>query len=110
LNSALNHGLTNAQLKKIKDILSSEAHTITRVDLFGSRAKGTYRFNSDIDLVLHGSIDEKAVDRLWTKFAESNLPFKVDVKAYALVNYPPLQAHMDQVCQILFTQADLQTQ
>lgn len=106
--SAFHHGLTPEQVERIKTVLAPYADVITRVDLFGSRAKGTYRPNSDIDLVLHGPVDEKTVDRLWSLFAESNLPFKVDIKAYALTHYPPLKAHIDEISQVLLTQADLQ--
>lgn len=104
-----NHGLTGHQLQLIRDILAPYANIITRVDLFGSRAKGTYRPNSDIDLVLHGAVNEKIIDRLWTVFSESSLPFKVDIKAYGLIDYPPLKAHMDSVCQTLLTQEELQS-
>ena len=91
-------------------ILAPYTELITRVDLFGSRARGTARPNSDIDLVLHGPVDQATLDRLWTLFWESSLPFKVDIKAYALTDYAPLKRHMDTVCQPLFSQADLKQQ
>lgn len=103
-----NHGLTPQQLQLMKDILAPYANTIQRVELFGSRAAGTYRDNSDIDLVLHGPVNEDTVNRLWTIFSESALPFKVDVKAYSLTDYAPLKQHMDEVHTLLFTQNDLQ--
>ncbi|MDX2084950.1 MAG: nucleotidyltransferase domain-containing protein [Candidatus Melainabacteria bacterium] len=101
------HGLTEAQLGTICQILAPYAETITRVDLFGSRARGTYQAHSDVDLVLHGVEDEALIDRLWTLFAESNLPLKVDVKSYEQTQYPPLKRHMDSVCQTLWKQQDL---
>lgn len=100
------HGLTQKQCETIRQILMPYSDTITRVDLFGSRAKGTYWPNSDIDLVLYG-VDEKIIDRLWTLFAESSLPFKVDIKSYELTTYQPLKEHMDTMGQTLFTRADL---
>ena len=103
----MNHGLSERQLTVLKQILSLFADEISSVDLFGSRATGDYRPNSDIDLVLRGGIREKQIDRLWTLFHESNLPVSVDVKSYELTTYPPLKAHMDKVCKPLFTQQDL---
>ena len=103
----MDHGLTTKQLGTIKRILAPYADIITQVDLFGSRATGVCRSNSDIDLLLHGRLDEKTVDRLWTLFHESNLPVPVDVTSYELTTYPPLKAHMDEVRQPLFTQQDL---
>ena len=103
----MNHGLSDRQLAVLKQILALYAEDIASVELFGSRATGDYRPNSDVDLVLRGGIKEKQIDRLWTLFHESNLPISVDVKSYELTTYPPLKAHMDKVCKTLFTQQDL---
>ena len=103
----MNHGLSDRQLMVLKQILSLYAEEIASVELFGSRASGDYRPNSDVDLVLRGAIEEKHIDRLWTMFHESNLPFSVDVKSYEMTTYPLLKAHMDKVCKPLFSQQDL---
>lgn len=103
----IHHGLTTEQLELIREILAPYAAVISRVDLFGSRAQGTYRPYSDVDLVLRGNLDQQTVDRLWTLFSESALPFKVDILAYNLIHYPPLQAHIDQVSRTLLTHEDL---
>lgn len=103
----MSHGLSDRQLTVLKEILAFYAEEISSVGLFGSRATGDYRPNSDVDLVVRGSLKEKQIDRLWTLFHESNLPFSVDVKSYELTTYPPLKAHMDKVCKPLFTQQDL---
>jgi predicted nucleotidyltransferase len=102
-----NHNLSAFELGILLDILAPYAERIERVGLFGSRATGTARPNSDIDMVFHGDIDEALVDRLWTLFDESNLPIKVDVLGYDLIPYPPIKQHIDAVEQTLFTQADL---
>ena len=101
------HGLTERELGIRREVLAPHADRITHVGLFGSRATGTAQPGSDIDLVLYGPIDEGTVDRLWTLFDESGLARKVDVVAYALVSYPPLKAHIDDVMVPLFAQADL---
>ena len=103
----MNHGLSDRQLMVLKQIFSLYAEEIASVGLFGSRATGDYRPNSDVDLVLRGSIKEKQIDRLWTMFHESSLPFSVDVKSYEMTTYPPLKAHIDKVCKTLFTQQEL---
>ena len=103
----VNHGLTERQLRTIKGILALYSDEIMQADLFGSRAMGNYRANSDIDIVLRGDIREGSIDRLWTLFQESSLTVSVDVKGYELTTYPPLRAHIDKVCKPLFTQRDL---
>ena len=101
------HGLTLRQIGIIKEILAPYSSRITRVDLFGSRAVGNYDEHSDIDMVLHGNVDEKTIDRLWTLFHESSLPYKVDVKHYESIKYSPLKRHIDKVCLTLLRREDL---
>jgi len=101
------HGLSSKHLEMIKTILQPWGAQIDRVALFGSRATGQYRDNSDIDLVIYGEIDDKSINRLWTLFNESSLPYKVDIIAYHLIEYPPFRSHIDEVNQTLFTRADL---
>lgn len=98
----VDHGLSARQLATVRRILEPWADRITAVDVFGSRATGAYRPNSDLDLLLHGDLDDRAVDRLWTLFHESNLPFAVDVTSYDLTTHEPLREHMDRVRQPLF--------
>ncbi len=106
-NQLSDHGLTERQVGLLKAILQPYASKIQRADLFGSRATGQYRPSSDIDLVLYGDISQAEVDRLWTLFEDSSLPYKVDVHAYNAIDYPPFREHIDRVGQTLFTQADL---
>lgn len=102
------HGLSPPQLAEIARILAPFAEWIDSVALFGSRATGAFRANSDIDLVIHGPLSEAALDRLWTLFDASTLPLKVDVLAYDRIAAPALKAHIDAVGQPLFTREDLQ--
>lgn len=107
MNHKVEHGLNRKHLAIIKRILRSQTVHIERVDLFGSRATGVYKKYSDVDLVLYGTIDAKTIDRLWTLFHESELPFKVDVHAYGLIDHGPLKEHIDEVRRILFTAKEL---
>ncbi|OHD23288.1 MAG: hypothetical protein A2Y38_24305 [Spirochaetes bacterium GWB1_59_5] len=95
-------GLRTEELDIIRGILETAGPELERVAVFGSRAQGNYRPNSDLDLVLYGPLDEKSADRLWTLFQESPLPFSVDVKRYSAIVYLPLRQHIDQVAKPLF--------
>jgi predicted nucleotidyltransferase len=77
-----NHGLSNPQLKILQRILSPFAAKIETVGLFGSRATGLYKENSDIDLVIYGSLSAEDEQRLWTLLDESNLSLPVDIIVY----------------------------
>ena len=100
--SDVDHGLSARHLAAIRRILEPWANRITAVEVFGSRATGAFRPNSDLDLLLHGDLDHRAIDRLWTLFHESNLPFAVDVTSYDLTTHEPLREHMDRVRRPLF--------
>ncbi|MBY0405847.1 MAG: nucleotidyltransferase domain-containing protein [Cyanobacteria bacterium] len=102
-----NHGLTSQQVGLIQSILSPYAHSIEKVCLFGSRAKGTYRPNSDIDLVIYGRLEEKTLDHLGTLFQESSLPISVDIQQYHQIPYDPLKAHIDRVSTLFLTHEEL---
>ena len=93
-------GLTAAQQQTVIAILQTAADRIERVAVFGSRAEGRYRVNSDLDLVLYGPADEADCGRLWTLFQDSALPLSVDVKSYDCIAYAPLRAHIDRAAQV----------
>lgn len=68
-----------------------------KVALFGSRATGKSRPNSDYDIVLYGNLAQADIDRIWTLFSESPLAVSVDLIAYNLIRHAPLKAHIDLV-------------
>ncbi|CAO5673885.1 MAG: hypothetical protein CNLJKLNK_01372 [Holosporales bacterium] len=100
-------GLTPLQKTIIREILRPFVNKIDMVGLFGSRATGAYRDNSDIDMVIYGDLKEDDVNRLWTLFDASPLPIKVDIQAYSLITYPPLKKHIDEFMKPLFLKEEL---
>lgn len=96
------HQLTPHQLDSIANILAPFSASIDKVGLFGSRAMGTARSNSDVDMVLHGNIDEATIRRINTLYEESSLALKMDVHAYSLITHAPLKAHIDAVYYPIF--------
>ena len=103
----IDHGLSETQLRLISSLIKEFAPAVESVSLFGSRATGSHRNYSDIDMILYGDIEEATLDRLWTCFHESSLPYKVDLVAYRLVEYPPLKAHIDRFAKTLFSAEQL---
>ncbi|MCF6808172.1 nucleotidyltransferase domain-containing protein [Thiotrichales bacterium 19S9-12] len=101
--SIFNHGLTDQELAILKGILYKLKDKIDRVAVFGSRATGKYRNNSDIDLVIYGnSITQSDINALAREFDDSSLAYPVDICAYHLIKYQPFKEHIDQVNQTLF--------
>ncbi|MDR1453959.1 MAG: nucleotidyltransferase domain-containing protein [Candidatus Margulisbacteria bacterium] len=70
--------------------------------LFGSRAKGTARYNSDIDIALRGVIDWQGSALIADDLNELPLPYKFDVLVYDQITNPDLRAHIDRVGKMLY--------
>lgn len=97
--------LSERERETLARVLAPFADRIERVGVFGSRASGQARPNSDIDLVLYGDIDEALERRVWTLLEDANLPVSVDVVAYSRISHPPLKAHIDATSIIMFDRA-----
>lgn len=78
----MKHGLTQKHLMIIQEVFT-HYHAISQVILFGSRAKGTFKATSDIDIALRGEIDIKLIARIKAEYEDSSLPFFVDIINYA---------------------------
>lgn len=72
--------LEEEYLRLVREILFRHAPAC-EVRLFGSRARGTARRFSDIDLAVVGEavLPDKTVSGLKEAFSESDLPYRVDV-------------------------------
>lgn len=62
--------------------------------LFGSRAKGTFRHGSDIDLCLMGECDSDTLTHIRMDFDDSYLPYMVDVLIFNSIKNPDLKEHI----------------
>lgn len=61
------------------------------VKAFGSRAAGTARPNSDLDLVVFPPAPLSELSALMTAFEDSDLPIKVDILAWENIAHQPLR-------------------
>lgn len=72
--------------------------------VYGSRAMGTYRHNSDIDLTLKGEgITFADQYNIYDDIDELYLPYQIDLSRYAELRNPSLTAHIDAVGRVLYT-------
>lgn len=62
-------GLSEYELELIRYVLKRHKD-ITRVIIFGSRAKGTYHKNSDIDIAVEGISANLSIEALSLEFEE----------------------------------------
>jgi predicted nucleotidyltransferase len=90
-------GLSNSELQTIRDVFSRFSD-VSEVILFGSRARGTHRPSSDVDLALKGknlSIDTLA-KRRYILEEETNLPYFFDIVIYDRVENEALKREIDE--------------
>lgn len=67
---------------------------LREVVLYGSRAKGTHRIGSDIDLALVGVDDILEAQAVAEALDELPLPYRFDVQSLVKIAHPPLRAHI----------------
>jgi len=70
---------------------------IAAVKLFGSRAKGTHRPESDVDLALWGDVDALAAEAIAAELDDLPLPYHYDVKPFASIKLQSLRDHIERV-------------
>ncbi len=89
-------GLSDGELQTISDILKSSG--VERGVIFGSRAKGTHKKGSDIDIAIIG--DEQKVSYMLNE--ECNLPYFFDVVNMKKINNQNLIDHIHRVGKNIF--------
>jgi predicted nucleotidyltransferase len=78
---------------------------IAEVRVFGSRARGNFAPESDVDFALFGDVDARLASRVASELDELPLPYRFDVQAYPCVEHRPLRDHIDLVGKPFFVAA-----
>lgn len=72
--------------------------------IYGSRAKGTYRQGSDIDLCIQGrELQFTDLLRMETQIDDLLLPWKVDLSLMHQIDAPELLRHIQRVGQVFYS-------
>jgi predicted nucleotidyltransferase len=96
-------GIPDERWDAMLDIISREPRVLAIV-LYGSRAKGTYRNGSDIDLCLDApELDYTALMRIENELDDLLLPWKIDLAVRDKIDNPELIAHIERVGKALFS-------
>jgi uncharacterized protein len=89
-------GLDERARRLLSDVFQRHPQLI-EARVFGSRALGTHRPESDVDLVLYGDVDDALAARIAGELDELPLPYGFDVRAYSGLRHPALREHVDRV-------------
>ncbi len=92
-----NCGLTESEITQLI-VIFQKYNLLEKAIVFGSRAKGNSKYNSDVDIALKGNID-------FTTFAQINddlqegltIPYKFDLVVYNKIENVNLKEHIDRV-------------
>ncbi len=90
------HGLPDRTWAQILGVLAAHPE-VEQAILFGSRAKGTHRVGSDVDLALVGAVDLTSECRIAGELDELPTPYTFDVVALASLRHAGLRAHIERV-------------
>ncbi|MBM4345735.1 MAG: nucleotidyltransferase domain-containing protein [Deltaproteobacteria bacterium] len=103
----MNHGLRDSDLRAIAATMAMFPQ-VESAWLFGSRAKGTHRLGSDVDLAVRG---ERLGEVLWQLLDRLNeelpLPYKFDVIDWSAVQNPALLDHLARVAVQLYVRCQV---
>lgn len=96
------YGLNQTELDTIAQAIA-QMDNITEAILFGSRAKGTYRNGSDIDLALKGNkLGLQELTTLYAALDELPLLYKFDLVIFDRITKPALVEHIERVGVVIY--------
>lgn len=96
-------GLNSDETEKLEAVFGGEP-SIVEVVLYGSRAKGTYRPGSDIDLTLKGEgLTTSFLMSLAVKIDDLLLPYEVDLSIYEHIENRDLMDHISRFGQVVYS-------
>lgn len=94
--------LSAAEVHSIQCVLAQVPH-IEKALLFGSRAMGTAKPGSDVDIAIMGSKASLQDSlRVASLLEETTLPYTFDIIAYNTITHPDVLLHIQQYGKIIF--------
>ena len=98
-------GLSDSVIVELQDVFRRHKN-ISKVLIFGSRAKGNYREGSDIDLVAIGkNLDYNQIIKILTEIDDLELLYSVDLLDYSKIIGTPIGDHINRVGQVFYQSA-----
>ncbi len=89
-------GIYPKSYQEIQEIIE-KCVSIKEVIIYGSRAKGTAREGSDIDITLFGEVTKDDFNKLWHDLDDSYIPYKFDISIYNELKSESLKEHIQRV-------------
>jgi len=101
----MDFGLKESEISMINGVFRQHPD-ISIVKVFGSRATGNFRKNSDVDLVCWGIADEIMISRIQEQLDGLPMPYLFELKAYENIKHKELKQHIDEYAKTIYIRAD----
>jgi len=96
-NSLDQTGLSGKTIAKIQAVFARYPQ-VEQAILYGSRAKGTFRNGSDIDLTLKGdALTHRELGKIDMELDDLLLPYKIDLSLFRQIDNPNLIEQIERV-------------
>ena len=95
-------GLNERELELMRVVFARHAE-VQRAVLFGSRAKGTFTVNSDVDIAIEGIATPLQIAAIALELGELPMPYKFDVVAAETIHNQALREHVQRVGMVIYT-------
>jgi len=93
----MKYGLKEQTIEQINSVFARYPE-VEQVILYGSRAKGTYKNGSDIDLTLKGhSLNLRLINQISNDLDELLLPYSFDISIFSQISNADLVDHINRV-------------
>ena len=100
----MQYGLSDETIEQICRVLARHP-SVEKAVLYGSRAKGTFKPGSDIDLSLHGTtITLNEMGDIDSELDDLLLPYTFDLLIFDTLNHINLREHIERVGKIFYEQ------
>ena len=94
-------GLPDAQIEKIIEVFSKYQEVESAI-VFGSRAKGNYKYNSDIDIAIKGDVSLTLMNDISIELDELDMPLKIDLIIFNNIDNQELIEYVERVGMLLY--------
>lgn len=93
----MKYGLKQQTIEQINSVFTRYPE-VEQVILYGSRAKGTYKNGSDIDLTLKGrDLNLNVINKISDDIDELLLPYSFDISIFSQISNADLIDHINRV-------------
>ncbi len=98
----MNDGLPPAAIARIREVFA-RFPKVSKAVLYGSRAMGTYKTGSDIDLTLQGdALTMQNLAAIASELDDLLLPYAIDLSIYSMLNNADLREHIERVGAVFY--------